>query len=119
MLLEIKINLMSPSILFLFIPIAYSMLNTELNTFSFGDLRRTGYPSVGTVSYPVPTRTQSDKMYPVHHFPPLDKVLRTAEYEDIPPSTPPETDDRCLILAIIQLNNHAIIGCFSELNSSP
>lgn len=74
MLLEIKINLpMSPSILFLFIPIAYSMLNTELNTFSFGDLRRTGYPSVGTVSYPVPTRTQSDKMYPVHHFPPSPK----------------------------------------------
>lgn len=35
----------------------------------------TRYPTIGTVGYPVPTRTQSDKMYRVHHLPPESDVL--------------------------------------------
>lgn len=38
----------------------------------------TRYPTIGTVGYPVPTRTRSDKMYRVHHLPPESDVFCTA-----------------------------------------
>lgn len=53
----------------------------------------TRYPTIGSVGYPVSTRTWSDKMYRVHHLPPESSVFCTF-WLYIPPSLQfPETGD--------------------------
>jgi hypothetical protein len=71
-----------------------------------------GYPAVGTVSYPVPTRTRSDKMYPVHHSPGTScttiavDVPSTTEHDGYPVVSPSplslllKLDDPHLLLAV-------------------